>query len=126
MRTEALFLAAAAAGQSAHAQVANPEEYVNVLGGSESKEDFSNGNIMPDTTLPWGFNAWAPQTSLQDKWWFASWDRSFYGFRCTHQPSPWMGDYGVLRFSGAIVDPKHEGETSRRRECHFTDIPSPY
>ena len=49
--------------------VSNPEEYVNVLGGTQSKQDFSNGNIMPDTTLPWGFNAWAPQTNLDARWW---------------------------------------------------------
>jgi putative alpha-1,2-mannosidase len=89
---------------------------VNVLGGSDSKEDLSHGNVMPDLTLPWGFNAWAPQTndgqhhSDGEGWWFYSQDRSFYGIRCTHQPSPWIGDYGQLRFAGAITDPNHKDE----------------
>jgi hypothetical protein len=103
----ALAAVASARGQNAPA---NPEELVNIVGGTQSKEDFSYGNIMPDTTLPWGFNAWAAQTNLDRQWWFASWDRSFYGFRCTHQPSPWIGDYGVLRFSAAIIDKAHQGE----------------
>ena len=97
---------------ASRAAPANPEEFVNILGGTQSKEDFSYGNIMPDTTLPWGFNAWAPQTNnAGNGWWFTSWDRSFYGFRCTHQPSPWIGDYGVLRFSGGIIDESHHSES---------------
>jgi putative alpha-1,2-mannosidase len=104
-----LFAAAADAAKS-------PEEYINVLGGSDSKEDMSHGNVMPDLTMPWGFNAWAPQTNDGNShsdgpgWWFYSQDRSFYGIRCTHQPSPWIGDYGQLRFAGAITDPDHQDE----------------
>ena len=107
-----LLLSAAAAATAAK----SPAEYVNTLGGTDSKEDMSHGNIMPDLTLPWGFNAWAPQTndglhhSDGEGWWFYSQDRSFYGIRCTHQPSPWIGDYGQLRFAGGITDPTHAGE----------------
>jgi putative alpha-1,2-mannosidase len=94
----------------------NPEQYVNVLGGSDSKYDLSHGNVMPDLTMPWGFNAWAPQSndgkthSEGEGWWFYSQDRRFFGIRCTHQPSPWIGDYGQLRFAGAITDPQHQDE----------------
>ena len=41
-------------------------------------------------------------------WWFHPYDVSFYGIRCTHQPSPWISDYGQFTVSGNIVDPKHQ------------------
>ena len=114
----ALLLCAAGARAAAPA---SPEEYVNTLGGSDSKYDLSHGNVMPDLTMPWGFNAWAPQSnegaasgsdghSEGPGWWFYSQDRRFFGIRCTHQPSPWIGDYGQLRFAGGITDPEHQDE----------------
>ncbi|CAE8642773.1 unnamed protein product, partial [Polarella glacialis] len=43
---------------------------------------------------PWGFNHWSPQsTDEKTSWWFDGNADSFYGIRCTHQPSPWIGDY---------------------------------
>jgi hypothetical protein len=36
--------------------VSNPEEYVNILGGTDSRYDLSNGNTLPLVTVPWGFN----------------------------------------------------------------------
>jgi len=40
-------------------------------------------------------------------WWFHSDDFSMLGIRLTHQPSPWMGDWGQIRFAGSITDPSH-------------------
>ena len=45
--------------------------------------------------MPWGFNHWAPQSRMSGgSWWFNGNDHSFHWIRCTHQPSPWIGDYG--------------------------------
>ena len=75
------------------APISNPEEWVNTLGGTKAvggQED-SFGNILPEVTFPWGFNGWAPTTTLGNgNWWFQSEDRNLYGVRCTKQPSPWM------------------------------------
>ena len=117
MQTRVAAVALLCVCTGAHAAgIANPEDYVNTLGGSDSKYDLSHGNIMPDLTMPWGFNAWAPQSndgqhqSDGEGWWFYSQDRRFFGIRCTHQPSPWIGDYGQLRFAGGLVDPGHQDE----------------
>jgi predicted alpha-1,2-mannosidase len=85
--------------------ILNPEEYVNILGGTESREDLSAGNTLPLITRPWGFNSYAPQTSTDptySSWWFHPNDRSLYGIRCTHQPSPWIGDYGQFVMKASI------------------------
>ena len=42
-------------------------------------------------------NFYAPQTTDQKgSWWFHPEDRTFQGYRVTHQPSPWMGDFSHL------------------------------
>ena len=38
------------------------EEYVDILGGTDSRYDISFGNTLPLVTRPWGFNSYAPQT----------------------------------------------------------------
>lgn len=48
-----------------------PEEYVNTLGGTDSRYDFSRGNLLPLVGQPWGFNTWAPQTDNDPS--YASW-----------------------------------------------------
>ena len=56
---------------------------------------------------PWGFNHWAPQTnSGHSSWWFNGNDHNFRWIRCTHQPSPWIGDYGWF-----LVGPQMGGMT---------------
>lgn len=77
--------------------LSNPEEYVNILGGTDSSPDFSHGNSLPLIALPWGFNNYAPQTDNDPNylgWWFHPSDHRYFGLRVTHQPSPWIKDYG--------------------------------
>ena len=91
------------------AAVPNPEDFVNILGGTKSKDDMSHGNILPETQMPWGFNGWAPLTDTANgNFWFYSESRSFHGIRCTHQPSPWIGDYGFFRVMPSIVSLQHD------------------
>jgi predicted alpha-1,2-mannosidase len=73
------------------------EEFVNVLGGTNSRFDISHGSTLPLVTRPWGFNSYAPMTDddpTWSGWWFHPSDRRFFGMRVTHQPSPWISDYG--------------------------------
>jgi len=67
--------------------------YVNILQGTDSHFGLSKGNTLPLTALPFGMNHWCPQTGDGD-WFFSPRHHKFYGMRATHQPSPWMGDYG--------------------------------
>ncbi len=72
-----------------------PEELVNVLMGTDSKQSYSNGNTYPAIAVPWGMNFWSPQTGPNGNGWqyqYAS--ERIRGFKQTHQPSPWIGDYG--------------------------------
>lgn len=82
----------------------NPEELVNLLAGSFTDGDrFSTGNTLPLVGRPWGFNHWAPQTKDGGRntgsWWFKGSDHTLTWMRCTHQPSPWIGDWGYFLFS---------------------------
>ena len=80
-----------------------PYDYVNTLGGSDSKHDMSHGSTLPMVTRPFGFNAWVPQTNLKDNmWWFHPRDNMFFGMRCTHQPSPWINDYGQFLIQATL------------------------
>lgn len=57
----------------------------------------SNGNTLPQVKRPWGFNDWVPQTKYCGRpWWFVQDHMTFEGIRCTHQPSPWINDYGYF------------------------------
>jgi putative alpha-1,2-mannosidase len=72
-----------------------PEEYVNILGGTQSESGLSHGGTLPLIGRPWGFNTWAPYTNPGGGgWWFHPEDRSFYGLRLTHQPSPYVFLFG--------------------------------
>lgn len=70
---------------------------VNPLMGSDSDRALSYGNTYPSIGLPWGTNAWTPQTGkMGDGWAYTYAARTIRGIKQTHQPSPWMGDYGAF------------------------------
>lgn len=72
--------------------------YVNIKQGSESVHRFSNGNTLPLTQRPFAMAAFAPQTSSESSWFYHPKARCIEGIRLTHQPSPWIADYGSLIF----------------------------
>ena len=74
-------------------------KYVNALQGTKNHPRFSNGNILPLTQLPFAMASFAPQTSGANQWWFDPTLPSVEGIRLTHQPSPWINDYGTLLFA---------------------------
>ena len=84
-----------------------PVDYVSTLVGTASKHSFSTGNTYPATAIPWGMNAWTPQTGkMGDGWTYTYWADKIRGLKQTHQPSPWIGDYGqlaVMPETGAAV-----------------------
>lgn len=70
-------------------------DYVNPLVGTDSKPSMSNGNTYPAIAMPWGMNFWTPQTGkMGDGWAYTYAADKLRGFKQTHQPSPWMNDYG--------------------------------
>ncbi len=73
----------------------SPVDYVSTLVGSMSKREFSTGNTYPAVARPWGMNFWTPMTGVMgDGWTYSYTADKISGFKQTHQPSPWMNDYG--------------------------------
>lgn len=73
----------------------NLVRYVNPLQGTDSGGGFSTGGTLPLVARPFGMTHWAMQTGEGGwGWWFTPNERKVNGIRATHQPSPWMGDYG--------------------------------
>lgn len=73
--------------------MASPIDFVNPLQGTNNRFDFSHGNCMPLASLPHAMTSWTLQTS-ESNWAFNPNDKRVQGFRATHMPSPWIGDYG--------------------------------
>ncbi|AFL88308.1 alpha-1,2-mannosidase, putative [Terriglobus roseus DSM 18391] len=69
-------------------------DYVNVLQGTHSNPQFSRGNTLPIVAEPFGMAHWTLESRGGSPWMFAPEDQRIQGFRCTHQLSPWLGDYG--------------------------------
>jgi predicted alpha-1,2-mannosidase len=84
---------------------ATPLDWVNPLMGTASKPELSNGNTYPAIGVPWGMNYWTPQTGKMGNGWAYTYDADrIRGFKQTHQPSPWMNDYGqfaIMPVTGA-------------------------
>lgn len=89
------------------AQVSGPVDYVSTLVGTNSKYELSTGNTYPAIALPWGMNFWSPQTGkMGDGWMYTYTADKIRGFKQTHQPSPWMNDYGqfsIMPVTGKTV-----------------------
>ena len=82
-------------------------EYVNPLMGTDSSRELSTGNTYPAVSRPWGMNFWTPQTGENgDGWQYTYKATHLRGFKQTHQPSPWMGDYAYFSVM-PLSDPKH-------------------
>ncbi|TDL56141.1 glycoside hydrolase family 92 protein [Paenibacillus dendritiformis] len=72
-------------------------KHVHPLQGTDSVYPYSNGNTLPLVSMPWGMNAWSPQTNeAAGGWYFSPHHNRLEGIRLTHQPSPWIGDYGHM------------------------------
>ena len=90
----------------------DPVDYVNPLMGTDSKFSLSNGNTYPAIAMPWGMNFWTPQTGeMGDGWAYTYHSDKIRGFKQTHQPSPWINDYGQFSLmpvtGGLAIDQNH-------------------
>lgn len=71
--------------------------YANPLQGTNSSGGFSRGNTLPLVARPFGMTDWTLTTGEGGWGWFFDPNaRAIQGVRATHQPSPWMGDYGYF------------------------------
>lgn len=102
-------------------------DYVNPLMGTQSTYSLSSGNTYPSVSLPWGMNAWSPQTGKNgDGWMYTYTADKIRGFKQTHQPSPWINDYGC--FSLMPVSGKMRWDETSRESLfsHKAEEAHPY
>ena len=78
-------------------------KFVNPLIGTDSSFELSNGNTYPAIARPWGMNFWTPQTGkMGDGWGYTYKAEHLVGFKQTHQPSPWINDYGAFSLMPSV------------------------
>lgn len=112
---------------NAQVKALDPVEYVNPLMGTQSLHSLSNGNTYPAICRPWGMNFWTPQTGkMGDGWAYVYTAEKIRGFKQTHQPSPWMNDYG--QFSIMPVTGKLTFTEDERGSwfSHKAEVSKPY
>ena len=89
-----------------YGKATNYADYVNPLIGTQSTYEFSSGNTYPAIARPWGMNFWTPQTGkMGDGWQYMYTATKIRGFKQTHQPSPWINDYGQFSIMPVVGEP---------------------
>ena len=105
----------------------SPVDYVNPLIGSDSSFELSNGNTYPAIARPWGMNFWTPQTGLMgDGWGYTYKSEKMVGFKQTHQPSPWINDYGAFSLMAGIGELKVKEEERKLSFNHTNEVVQPH
>lgn len=107
--------------------ITDPVELVNPLMGTQSKPSLSNGNTYPAIGVPWGMNMWTAQTGKMGDGWAYTYDADkIRGFKQTHQPSPWMNDYGVFAIMPVTGKLKFSDDDRASWFSHKSEISKPY
>jgi len=105
----------------------DPVEYVNPLMGTQSSYELSTGNTYPAIARPWGMNFWMPQTGkMGDGWAYVYTANKIRGFKQTHQPSPWINDYGQFSLMPVVGAPEFDQEKRASWFSHKGEIAKPY
>lgn len=112
---------------SVQAKNFSPVDYVSILVGTQSKHSFSTGNTYPAVALPWGMNFWTPQTGKMGDGWTYTYDaEKIRGFKQTHQPSPWINDYGQFSIMPQVGEPIFDEEKRASWFSHKAEVATPY
>ena len=104
-----------------------PVDYVSTLVGTQSTFQLSTGNTYPATAMPWGMNFWTPQTGkMGDGWTYGYQANKIRGLKQTHQPSPWINDYGQFAIMGTTGKPIFDEEGRSSWFSHKAETAKPY
>ena len=107
--------------------VENPVDYVNPLVGSQSSYALSTGNTYPVVAMPWGMNFWTPQTGKMGDGWVYTYDaHKIRGLKQTHQPSPWINDYGQFSLMATVGKPVFDETARASWFSHMGETVTPY
>ena len=105
-----------------------PVDYVSTLVGTQSSYAISTGNTYPAVCMPWGMNFWTPQTGkMGDGWTYTYTADKLRGFKQTHQPSPWINDYGQFTIMPETGEaPVFDEEKRASWFSHKAEVATPY
>ena len=102
-------------------------DHVNILMGTQSVHSLSNGNTYPAIARPWGMNFWSPQTGkMGDGWMYTYTAEKIRGFKQTHQPSPWINDYGQFSIMPVTGKLAYKEDDRASWFSHKSEIAKPY
>lgn len=105
----------------------NLVDFVNPLVGTESSFKLSNGNTYPAIAVPWGMNFWTPQTGEMGNGWAYTFQADrIMGVKQTHQPSPWINDYGAFSFMAMTGELRIDQHDRASHFLHTKEIAKPY
>ena len=121
------FLSLAQAADASCPTGKNYADYVSPLVGTQSTFELSTGNTYPAIARPWGMNAWTPQTGRNgDGWAYTYNNHRLLGIKQTHQPSPWINDYGVFSLMPTTGKPIFKEDERASWFSHFAEEATPY
>ena len=102
-------------------------QYVNPLMGTQSSFELSAGNTYPVIAMPWGMNFWTPRTNkIGDGWQYTYTSNKIYGFEQTHQPSPWINDYGQFSLMPVAGKPSMDEAERASWFSHKSEVAQPH
>ncbi len=105
----------------------NAADFVNPLVGTESENELSTGNTYPAIAMPWGMNFWVAQTGkMGDGWQYTYAAKKIRGLKQTHQPSPWINDYGQFSLMATVGEPVFDEAKRASWFSHKAEVATPY
>ena len=100
---------------------------VNPLVGTLSTVSLSTGNTYPAIARPWGMNFWTPQTGkMGNGWQYVYTATKIRGFKQTHQPSPWINDYGQFSLMPVVGKPEFDEDKRASWFSHKGEVALPH
>ncbi|QBQ41981.1 glycoside hydrolase family 92 protein [Sphingobacterium psychroaquaticum] len=108
-------------------KVDKPIDLVSTLVGTQSTYFLSTGNTYPAIAMPWGMNFWSPQTGkMGDGWMYMYTAEKIRGFKQTHQPSPWMNDYGQFSIMPMVGVKTFDQDKRASYFSHKAEVAKPH
>ena len=122
-----LFVCLTLLAHAVKVNVTNAVDFVNPLVGSDSNPELSTGNTYPAIAMPWGMNFWVPQTGkMGDGWQYTYSAKKIRGLKQTHQPSPWINDYGQFSLLPTVGKPVFDEAKRASWFSHKAEKAIPY
>lgn len=122
-----LFVCLTLLAHAVKVNVTNAVDFVNPLVGSDSNPELSTGNTYPAIAMPWGMNFWVPQTGkMGDGWQYTYSAKKIRGLKQTHQPSPWINDYGQFSLLPTVGKPVFDEAKRASWFSHQAEKAIPY